>query len=83
MWDTAAAALSSTGSWVGSTRSPGIPAALKCDGPMCYIVGGPAAVMIDLRTMKPVSTVATDDGGILSFAIGPSKSTICTGGGDG
>ncbi|KAE8676849.1 hypothetical protein F3Y22_tig00111582pilonHSYRG01375 [Hibiscus syriacus] len=65
---------------VGMTSVPGAPVAMKCNEALLYVAVGSSVVVVDLRTMQKVYTVAVYKPKLYSFAIMPSKSVICTGG---
>lgn len=81
VWDATASATRSSFS-VGRASVNGLPVGIKCDEALCYISSGSLVTVIDLRTMRKVSTAAIHPPKIYTFQLLPSKSLICTGGDD-
>ncbi|MBA0858240.1 hypothetical protein Goshw_023300 [Gossypium schwendimanii] len=80
VWDTNTSSAVRSSCCVGMTSLPGAPVDMKCDEALLYIAAGSSVVVVDLRTMRKVNTVAICQPKLYSFAIMPSKSLICTGG---
>ncbi|XP_039039497.1 uncharacterized WD repeat-containing protein alr2800-like isoform X2 [Hibiscus syriacus] len=80
VWDTTTSSAIRSSCCVGMTSVPGAPVAMKCDEALLYVASGSSVVVVDLRTMQKVYTVAVYKPKLYSFAIMPSKSLICTGG---
>ncbi|KAL4332530.1 hypothetical protein GQ457_07G002290 [Hibiscus cannabinus] len=80
VWDTTTSSAIRSSCCVGMTSVPGAPLDMKCDEALLYIAAGSSIVVVDLRTMQKVNTVAVYQPKLYSFAIMPSKSLICTGG---
>lgn len=83
VWDVmATASAAGIGNCVGTTKGSfeGVPVGLKSEGSLCYIGGGTTVRAIDLRTMCTVATLALHEPGLLTFAVSPSGTSICTGG---
>jgi len=72
------------GKCVGTTKGTfdGMPVGLKSVGSICYIGGGTTVKAVDLRTMCTVATVSSHEPGVLTFAVNPSGTSVCTGGSD-
>lgn len=70
------------GTCVGTTKGTfdGMTVGLKSVGSVCYVAGGTTVKAIDLRTMCTVATISSHEPGVLTFAVNPSGTSICTGG---
>lgn len=82
MWDVASS-VPGTGALVGSIRGPDVPVGLMCKGSTCFVAGGSSFMLVDLRLMRTIVTVAAHEFGILNFSTPISGETVCTGGVEG
>ncbi|KAG0604502.1 hypothetical protein M758_10G176600 [Ceratodon purpureus] len=85
VWDVMATpSTAGVGTCVGTTKGTfdGMPVGLKSVGPICYIGTGTTVKAVDLRTMCTVATVSAHEHSVLTFAVSPSGTNICTGGSD-
>lgn len=83
VWDVMATpSAAGIGTCVGTTKGTfdGMPVGLKSVGSVCYVGGGTTVKAIDLRTMCTVATLSSHEPGVLTFAVNPSGTSICTGG---
>lgn len=78
IWDVTSA--SGPGALVGSTKGPGVPVGLVCKESMCYVAGGSNLMLLDLRSMQTIATIAAHKCGILNFSTPVSGEAVCTGG---
>jgi hypothetical protein len=85
VWDVMATpSTAGVGTCVGTTKGAfdGMPVGLKSVGPICYIGAGYTVKAVDLRTMCTVATVSSHKPSVLTFAVSPSGTSMCTGGSD-
>ncbi|XP_007032462.2 PREDICTED: probable E3 ubiquitin ligase complex SCF subunit sconB [Theobroma cacao] len=80
VWDTTTSSAIRSSCCVGMTSVAGAPVDMKCHEALLYVAAGSSVVIVDLRTLQRVHTVAIYQPRLYSFAIMPSKSLICTGG---
>ncbi|XP_071913077.1 uncharacterized protein [Coffea arabica] len=78
VWDAFTSSAARSSCCVGMTSVYGVPVGMKCDGSLLYVATGSSVVVIDLRTMREVSTVMHKSQ-LYSFDVLPSRSLICTG----
>ena len=85
VWDLMATpSTAGVGTCVGTTKGifNGMPVGLKSVGPISYVGAGTTVKAVDLRTMCTVATVSSQEPSVLTFALSPSGTSICTGGSD-